>query len=368
MENPRKRSCRQCRLAKARCNLAVPHCQRCERRNLPCKYENRSINHNVAPSNDGNSFHSWVIGTRSTLQNPGAGQISVPRPEDPADFDQAADNARISEFLNFDIALNPGVEDMYRTDMEWNNESAISTTEAPPEMGARRDVLSLEKETQQDVCWYEFPSNSSPSSRSPIPWQAVPITASDGSRHSLDFISSLMQCSPFDMAGWEALDKEPIKLPNLLNRKPSQTAGSLLIHSFLWSTIKSHAFNFKNGTLPFFIHRQSSPEICQGGNASEPLANCRIVISMHCEKTPACKSLVLKTLLLEIQRIYEQVRSSCCSYCGKYRTELKQSSTCDELTLQHIVQALTIYTIMVAADEDRCYIISVVVRLAVRVS
>jgi hypothetical protein len=76
----------------------------------------------------------------------------------------------------------------------------------------------------------------------------------------------------------------------------------------MWSTIKSQAFAFEYGTIPFFVHRQSSPEICKTGDASEPLANCGSIMSMYRRRTEACKKLVLKTLLLEIQRIYEQVR------------------------------------------------------------
>jgi len=98
------------------------------------------------------------------------------------------------------------------------------------------------------------------------------------------------------------------KLPHLFSQKKAKSAGSLLARSLIWSTIKSQAFAFEYGTLPFFVHRQSSPAVCTSGDASEPLANCRSIMSMYRQKTEACKKLVLQTLLLEIQRIYQQVR------------------------------------------------------------
>jgi len=299
MEYQRKKSCKQCRLAKTRCNLATPHCQRCERRNLPCNYEHQTANHSVASSND-SMFHSWVAGTKSTFPVPRSGQLT--QPAGFAGFDQeVTDNVRISELLDFDVPLD-NADGMYG--MEWNNERAI------PSMEAGREVRRADKEVPE-VCWYEFPSNGSSTTRSPAPRQSVRITP-EGPRYLTEFAISMMrtlQSSPFDIPGWQELGNESNKLTNLLTRKPVKKAGSLFTRNFMWSTIKSHAFNFEDGTLPFFVHRQSSPEICRSGAAAEPLANCGSIISMYRKKTPACCDLVLKTLLLEIQRIHEQVRS-----------------------------------------------------------
>jgi hypothetical protein len=306
MEYQRKRSCKQCRLAKTRCNLATPHCQRCERRNLPCKYEHQTANLNIAPSNDG-MFHSWVAGTKSTFPAPRSDQVTT-QPAGDAGFDQeVTDNVRIPELLDFDIPLD-NVDGMYG--MEWNNERAIPTTEALPEREVRREVPS-DKEVP-DVCWYELPSNGLSTTRSPAPRQSVRITPEEGSPYLNDFAISMMrtlQPSSFDIPGWQELGNESRKLTTLLKRKPVKNAGSLFIRNFMWFTIKTHPFNFEDGTLPFFVHRQSSPEICQSGDAAEALANCGSILSMYRKRTPACDNLVLKTLLQEIQRIYEQVRS-----------------------------------------------------------
>jgi hypothetical protein len=199
MEYQRKKSCKQCRLSKTRCNLAKPHCQRCGRRNLPCKYEHQATSQASASSsnNDGALFHSWVAGTRSTIPAPRTG---VSQPEGSAGFDQ---DVRIEELLDFDIPLEANLDEMYRTDMQWSNERAIPTPEGVPERAMRRDILS-EKETQDDVCWYEFPSDGgSASNISPVSRQPVLITAEDG-RHFNDFVISMMKTlpsSPFDVPG-----------------------------------------------------------------------------------------------------------------------------------------------------------------------
>lgn len=302
MESQRRRSCKQCRQAKSRCNLAIPHCQRCERRNLPCKYERQTARHNVAPSNDVSPYHMWVVGTKA----PRTDQVTQPVAD--AAFDEVTDNVRISELLDFDIPLDTDVGGLY--DMEWNNERAIPTTEALPQREERQEIPS-DKETQ-NVCWFEVPSNASSGAKSPAPRQSARITVEEGSRYFNEFALSMLRTLPsrsFDMPGWQELGIESKKLTNLLNRKPVQRAGCLFTRNFLWSTIKTQAFDFENRTLPFFVHRQSSPEICQSANAAESLANCRSIISMYRQRTPACTNLVVKTLLQEIQRIYEQVRS-----------------------------------------------------------
>jgi hypothetical protein len=196
MEYQRKKSCNQCRLSKTRCNLAKPHCQRCEKRNLTCKYEHQATSQASAASsnNDGVLFHSWVAGTKSTNPAPRAG---VSQPEDSAGFDQ---DVRIEELLDFDIPMDADLDEMYTADMQWSNERAIPAPEGVPEREARRDTLS-EKETRDDVCWYEFPGSAS--TRSPVPRQTVSITAEDG-HHFNDFVLSVMKTlpsSPFDVPG-----------------------------------------------------------------------------------------------------------------------------------------------------------------------
>jgi hypothetical protein len=111
---------------------------------------------------------------------------------------------------------------MYRTDMQWSSERAIPAPEGVPERAIRRDVLS-EKESQDDVCWYEFPSDGGPASnRSPGSRQTVSITAEDG-HHFNDFVISMMKTlpsSPFDIPGVSISQEYFISLPVGILRCP----------------------------------------------------------------------------------------------------------------------------------------------------
>lgn len=238
------------------------------------------------------------------LPAPTVQQTSIEPPREDTNLDHVIDSVRISELLDFDVALDGNIDGMYA--MEWNNERAIPISDILPMGEVGRDV-----QAEKDVCWYEFPS-SIKTSRSPVSKQAVRITVEEGSYHLNEIIRSLMrnlQPLPFDKPGWQEINDASSKLPNLYKRKPVDRAGSLFTRNFLWSTLKSQAFDFENGVLPSFVHRQSSPEICLTGDVAESLANCRSILSMYRQRTPACARLVLKTLLLEIQSTYEQVRS-----------------------------------------------------------
>jgi len=210
MEYQRKKSCKQCRLSKTRCSLAKPHCQRCERRNLPCKYEHLTINQSAAPAanDDGILYHSWVAGTKSTIP---AQRTGISESGGDAGFDQ---NVRIEELLDFDIPLDANLDGMYTADMQWSSEHSMQTPAAMPENEVSRDILS-EKESRDEVCWFEVSSNGgSASNRSPATRQHVSITAEDG-HYFNQFVLSMMKTlpsSPFDVPGVSISQKNSIFL------------------------------------------------------------------------------------------------------------------------------------------------------------
>lgn len=124
-------------------------------------------------------------------------------------------------------------------------------------------------------------------------------------------------------ASWDALKKIRNTSPNLLNRKEQSIMSSLMTGNLQWATIQSYVTAFADGILPPFIHWSCAVKSLQSQNTEhsdlpEALANCRSVVEMYLKKTPASNPLALKTFLLEVQRIYDEVshfflRNACCS-------------------------------------------------------
>lgn len=191
MEYQRKKSCKQCRLSKTRCNLAKPHCQRCDRKNLPCRYEHLAINQSTGPASneEGILYHSWVAGTRPPIP---AQRTGMSQPEGDPGFDP---NIRIEGLLDFDIPLDVNLDGMYTTDMQWNSDRTIQTPAAMPEKEDKREILP-EKETRDDVCWFEVSSNGgSARNGSPPPRRRISISAQEG-HYVNDFVFSMMKTLP----------------------------------------------------------------------------------------------------------------------------------------------------------------------------
>lgn len=177
------------------------------------------------------------------------------------------------------------------------------------------------------------------------------------------------------LASWQVLKEIPDDLPGLLERKQPIKLSSLTTGNFLWATIKSYATEIgTRKVLPPFIHRTCCKNNSGGGdldfsNLPKPLANCFSRTPMHRQKTPACKHLVYRTLILEVQRLHDEVRLLPISkqHMSKTMAHCVQFQTYDEQTLLYALQAVTIYIIILAEDTDSCKNISVFVRIALGV-
>jgi hypothetical protein len=80
----------------------------------------------------------------------------------------------------------------------------------------------------------------------------------------------------------------------------------------MWATIESYAVGLDKNVLPPFIHRSIATKELGGReidfvNLPEPLANCKQIVPMYFQKTPASRSLVAKTMILEVQRLHNEV-------------------------------------------------------------
>ena len=266
-------------------------------------------------------FHSWVAATRSPIpvaldpnldlfSQMGLHGISGSRTVE----------SSTEEVPDFGMEIGQTVEYSYRG---WNNsQSAETIAEELPEMGSgivdddvNRSPTEGDNE-QSNVCWL----NCGPSSadeqndRNSTLGQPAAITVEDGASLLLSLSTGIKRSSAFVTASWPELKQIPDSLPNLLNRKPMTKVVSMTVSNFLWATIKSYAVSFSGATLPPFVHRGSFAGHTQSSsgealNVSEPLANCHSIVPMYLQKTPACTNIILRTLLLEVQRIHDEVRS-----------------------------------------------------------
>jgi hypothetical protein len=306
MESTRKKSCRQCRLAKTRCSLDVPHCTRCSRRNLHCKYDRLVRNPNNALG-DGSLLHSWSVAPYGTLQSPEACQGSparaVPGPT-------AADSrsASVPGQLDFNQSQIVDLEHDPYMGMSWNNEGAnwpnnVGMLEAEENVigcDQSRILDPLEQDFQDGITLFEFISGTT-------------ARNIEESRDLLFKVSLAMnRGSNVFQARWHAFSDARNGVPNLLSRNPNTKLSSLLIGNHLWATLESFAVRFCDGLLPPFIHNSSRPENAEGhfmtlADLPGALANCQSIVQMYLSKTPGNTALVLRTLLLEVQRLHGEV-------------------------------------------------------------
>jgi hypothetical protein len=122
MENSRRKSCVQCRAAKARCSLATPHCLRCEKKRLSCKYEQQLQSETfqqVTP------YHTWLAGTSSSEPQPRA-LVTNPMAS------STNDNERNSEIPNFDMFSNMAADTIFPPGLDWSSDRQISIESRQP--------------------------------------------------------------------------------------------------------------------------------------------------------------------------------------------------------------------------------------------
>jgi hypothetical protein len=312
MDFSRRKSCEQCRRAKTRCSLDAPTCLRCQKRHLPCKYAQRTQPSTHSPIVQSSMFHSWLAST-----NPEPMPLST---EDNAfaELDQNGalemNDSRIAGYLEFQIPSDPIIDDFLRPEpMEWSEHRRAPGLDRWSPGDQRTSVQEAERiPVGESVCWL---GNQCPTSA----WdentfshgQIVPITTKEGDASS--YASAMKYSSKLVLASWQVLKQIPDDLPSLLKRKQHTKPASLTIGNFLWATIESYAVEISSRkVLPPFIHRSCCKKDREEGdldfsNLPEPLANCFSISQMYRQKTPGCKHLVYRTLILEVQRLHDEV-------------------------------------------------------------
>jgi hypothetical protein len=255
-------------------------------------------------------FHSWLMGTeRSTTP--------IIRDEDLVRRNMASPSNRNSEMPEFAIS-GTSLNSIYQPDMDW---SLNPTMMSMPELSAGHvnlDILdqvidTTQLDTTDSICWLERSASRSvqgdanPSTQREI----AAITAGEGAEFLTRLSFAMKQSEQNTSANWDAL-RNANRLPNILERRETANISERLKENFMWLKIVSYATDFASSILPPFIHqmyllKDPSRGIHDFANLPEPLSNCRSIVPMYLQKTPSCKNLVLKTLLLEVQRLHNEV-------------------------------------------------------------
>lgn len=118
--------------------------------------------------------------------------------------------------------------------------------------------------------------------------------------------------SKFVLASWQELKRIPDRTEHILTRRPVTKMGDLIRGNYLQSTFESYLFAFDKNELPPFIHRASitkdvGTQEANFAHLPEALANCKAIMSLALHNIDSSRPLTLKTLLLEIQRIHDEV-------------------------------------------------------------
>ncbi len=296
MESTRKKSCRHCRIAKTRCSLAKPTCSRCESKRLTCNYESRRNTRTPEPTIEGGMFHSWL--TETNPRSP------------PAFREDALPSSHFSELPDFDTPL----DDSFGTDAHlWNDAGPRNSPSAHlfdiilDGQAPDHFQQSIVRDALDSRSWSEVHSqNRQKSSSGPN----ISINPTDGGAFVKDFFSAMRDSERSVTVEWPIL-KDFSQYPNILNRKCPKKISALTVGNFLWAAIESFATGFIGGQFPPFIHRKCSTKEFGGPDDDsayipEPLANCKQIIIMFSNKTPSSMQLLWKTLVQEVQRLYDE--------------------------------------------------------------
>jgi Fungal Zn(2)-Cys(6) binuclear cluster domain len=301
MDFSRRKSCIQCRRAKTRCNLDSSTCSRCRKKRLQCNYEHRTAP-STSPSVQNNMFHSWLASTNAAG---GSAPVDINQNELPCE-------SRDSEYLELPVLFDAVFDELSAPlPMEWSTRQGIpeaglaNATEGPTRSAPGHSTDG------ESMFWIEYQPSPLANDSISAPPQHNSVSAKKGDVSSLS--SAMKNTSKLLLASWQALRDTIGDLPTLLNRKKPTTMLSLTIGNFIWATIESYAIQLGRRSLPPFIHRSScASEIgdrcLDFDKLPEPLANCYNIIPLYMQKTPITQPLAFKTLILEIQRLYDEVR------------------------------------------------------------
>ncbi len=312
MEYSRKKSCKQCRVAKTRCSLDSPKCSRCGKKRLICQYEHQSRRLGRSVPVQVSMFHSWLVETNTVTQNDQA------EPEQEILTVPITSKQSSLEFRTSLGTLPDGINELGPVDWSSDSQPASITEDVSVNWGAvsGNDLETLQLDTEKDnICSFTPPSSGPTQgigNEGVVPNQIIPLIAENGAGIMPVSAFTIMQNTEPYSESWQGLGNVTM-LPNILNRKEPGKMWELTAMNYIWATIESYPVHFKQNRLPPFIHNScllNGTVSSERGFADlpEPLANCKGILPLYSQKTAGSRFLVLKTTFQEITRLNEEVR------------------------------------------------------------
>ena len=309
----RKKSCRNCRRAKARCNLSFP-CSRCTERDLQCIFEEvpRRTPQSSLPEARGIRSDTDDLLSSGTVQ--GNGQQAF------ADFIDATMDVRDSSLEQGlglivndrqDLRIPPAHDPASDAAFDWNvagrlfaGSSSLDFFNTSP----RGDPLDPERPNQSNL-------SSKPSRlvdylqiRSLSPQQA-------GNNHQAEFLLPSQSTSLLEIERGVAFIYRTVYSDLLAPKKPKSTQ-SFLMRQVIWGQIRSYPKMIIDGSLPPFIYPScvlddKLPRTCTVDGVHdclpEPLAICSSLVRMFYSRTRSTSAFVWKSIYAELDRLRGEV-------------------------------------------------------------
>ncbi|KAI3332230.1 hypothetical protein HD806DRAFT_519010 [Xylariaceae sp. AK1471] len=361
----RKKSCEQCRLAKARCSLESV-CSRCVNRGLSCKYAGGSSSrispytrqHLVEPEQNSTTSLSPAITTAPTLSS----LFGLPDSEvfysdfgDVVDETPALDNIERPNWDSYQINVPQGVP---WGQASWDRSGEPTHSQLP---GDRSDLgvpnySTFGRLSTSMSPWCFLATSSLGNSQTKIGSTAT-VTAAAGQVEE-DLANTLRLPQPeFPLSQGEE-SEQPTEIADgsmvaiygrrykhFLALRWAPTTEKSLMTRVLSGQIESYPRMLIRGSrLPPFIYPQCVlnnrlSHQCTAMNGShqclpEPLANCAVLTQMFYNRSSSNAQFVWKMIYDEQKRLYEQ------------------SHSFDDSMLLATIQALTIYLLIQAQDTE----------------
>jgi hypothetical protein len=279
MPVPRKRSCAQCRRAKARCSLTAPKCMRCISRHLDCDYSVAGV-----PGLPSNSWEGAIVGS------------ARPDADSSEQFDMTFLDLEGIAAMQWDTEAPP-------SEIRQFARATASTFDGRENAFPFNDVFlqNLDVPSLQHPFTLNLPAAETQRPR-------IPEHASQGSY--LTELSKRLFMTDFAAPPWPSPKTIPIKMHNLLSRRPVEKLGSMLTANHLFSTIQTYPEMLSSSNFPPFVHRYFTD---LNSDLPVALANCMSFMGMFRSKTLASEKFVYKTLFLEAQRLHNEVSFRTCT-------------------------------------------------------
>ena len=311
----RKKSCRQCRVAKARCNLSFPCCSRCSERGLQCNFETAPPDHTP---------HLSHHQTQELRPDFGASSSSPPREHSRqtlADFIEATMDDGHAPGLEQGIEplgsdrQDPGlvqVHDLaHDATFDWNAAERLFSGSSPMDL-VDSSLGGPSIDLEQPI---ESTSSSRPGRlvdylqvRSLSPEQA-------GNYHQTGLPFPRQNTISLEIEKGVAFIYSTV-CSNLMAPKKPKSTQSFLMRQVIWGQIRNYPKMIIEGQLPPFIYPScvlddKLPRVCAVNGAHdclpEPLAICSSLVRMFYSRTASTSAFIWKSIYKELDRLRSEV-------------------------------------------------------------